>query len=71
MNKKMTSFVACCLIGFGVQVAGYIYLDQVLFAPLSAEDYDLSDIKSKNNEALDKAGRSHFCLLYTSDAADE
>ena len=40
MNKKMTSFVACCLIGFGAQVAGYIYLDQVLFAPLSAEDYD-------------------------------
>lgn len=63
MNKKMTSFVACCLIGFGAQVAGYIYLDQVLFAPLSTEDYDLSDIKSKNNEALDKAGRSRFAKV--------
>ena len=60
MNKKTSAFIACCILGIGVQAAGYIYLDQVLFAPLSADDYSVSDAKEQTREALDKAGRLLF-----------
>lgn len=63
MNRKMMAFVACCLVGFSAQAGGYLYLDQVLFAPLSAEDYGFSDTNRKNEEALDKAGRSLFAKV--------
>lgn len=55
MNKKFLTFVSCCVIGTVLQAGGYLYLDQVLFAPLSSSDYGVSDVKDKNTEALDKA----------------
>ena len=60
MNKKLTAFIACSVIGIGVQAAGYLYLDQFLFAPLSADDYGVSVLQGKNKDALDKAGKKIF-----------
>lgn len=47
MNKKFLTFVSCCVIGTVLQAGGYLYLDQVLFAPLSSSDYGVSDVKDK------------------------
>lgn len=63
MNKKFLTFVSCCVIGTVLQAGGYLYLDQVLFAPLSSSDYGVSDVKDKNTEALDKAGRKIFSKI--------
>ena len=63
MNKKFLTFVSCCVIGTILQAGGYLYLDQVLFAPLSSSDYGVSDVKDKNTEALDKAGRKIFSKI--------
>lgn len=60
MNKKLAAFIACSVIGIGVQTAGYLYLDQFLFAPLSADDYGVSVLQGKNRDALDKAGKKIF-----------
>ena len=60
MNKKLAAFIACSVIGIGVQAAGYLYLDQFLFAPLSADDYGVSVLQGKNRDALDKAGKKIF-----------
>lgn len=63
MNKKFLTFVSYCVIGTVLQAGGYLYLDQVLFAPLSSSDYGVSDVKDKNTEALDKAGRKIFSKI--------
>lgn len=52
MNKKFLTFVSCCVIGTVLQAGGYLYLDQVLFAPLSSSDYGVSDVKDKIRRLL-------------------
>ena len=60
MNKKFVEFAVCFVLGLGVQAGAYLYMDQVLFAPLSSGDYDMSDVKDKVAEAAEKAGKKIF-----------
>lgn len=53
----------CFVLGVGVQAGAYIYMDQVLFAPLSSSDYDMSDMKEKVAEAADKAGKKLYSSI--------
>ncbi len=63
MKKKLLQVLTCFVLGVGVQAGAYIYMDQVLFAPLSSEDYDMSDVKEKVAEAVDKAGRKLYSSI--------
>ena len=65
MNKKFVEFAVCFVLGLGVQAGAYLYMDQVLFAPLSSGDYDMSDVKDKVAEAAEKAGKKIFAGVTT------
>lgn len=60
MNKKLTRFLALFAVGVGLQAGAYLYMDQVLFAPLSSGDYDMSDVKDKVAEAAKEEGRKQY-----------
>lgn len=63
MNKKFLTFVSCCVIGTILQAGGYLYLDQVLFAPLSSSDYGVSDVKDKIRRLLIRRGGRYSAKL--------
>ena len=54
MKKKIAQLMICFLLGAGVQAGAYVYMDRVLFAPLSSGDYDMSDVKDKVAEQAEK-----------------
>ena len=54
MNKKFAQLAVCFILGIGIQAGAYLYMDRVLFAPLSSGDYDMSDVKDKMAEAAEK-----------------
>lgn len=60
MNRKFRRFIACFIIGIGLQAGAYAYLDH-LFAPLSASDYDMSDVKA--NKAAADAAKKKFAKV--------
>lgn len=62
VKKKLITLCSLFLIGLAVQSAGYLYLDQVLFAPLDKADYDVSDVKDKETD-MDKAGKNLFSKI--------
>ncbi len=47
MNKKIAQFITLFVVGAGLQAGAYLYMDRVLFAPLSVGDYDMSDMKDR------------------------
>ena len=58
MNKKFAQLAVCFILGIGIQAGAYLYMDRVLFAPLSSGDYDMSDVKDKMAEAAEKEGKN-------------
>ena len=56
MKKKIAQLIICFLLGAGLQAGAYLYMDRVLFAPLSSGDYDMSDVKDKVAEQAEKEG---------------
>ena len=50
MNKKFLTFVSCCVIGTVLQAGGYLYLDQVLFAPMA--DVTADSVTIYNSDSL-------------------
>lgn len=63
MKKKIAQLAVCFVLGIGVQAAGYLYLDQVLFAPLSKSDYDMSDVKDKVAQQREEEGKKAFAKV--------
>ncbi|HBK28263.1 MAG TPA: hypothetical protein DDY92_07035, partial [Dialister sp.] len=63
MNNKFAKFMVCFVLGFGIQAGAYIYMDQVLFAPLSSGDYDMSDVKDKMAEQAEKEGKKLYAKV--------
>lgn len=64
MNKKFAQLAVCFILGIGIQAGAYLYMDRVLFAPLSSGDYDMSDVKDKMAEAAEKEGKKLFAHAY-------
>lgn len=62
MRKKLMTLGALFIIGLTVQSAAYLYLDQVLFAPLDKSDYSVSDVTNKETD-MDKAGKSLYARI--------
>lgn len=58
MNKKFVQLAVCFVLGLGIQAGAYLYMDRVLFAPLSSGDYDMSDVKDKMAEAAERKERN-------------
>ena len=63
MNKKFAQLAVCFILGIGIQAGAYLYMDRVLFAPLSSGDYDMSDVKDKMAEAAEKEGKKLFAKV--------
>ena len=63
MNKKLCQLAFCFIVGIGVQAGAYLYMDRVLFAPLSSGDYDMSDVKDKVQEAAEKEGKKLYAKV--------
>ena len=63
MNKKLCQLAFCFIVGIGVQAGAYLYMDWVLFAPLSSGDYDMSDVKDKVQEAAEKEGKKLYAKV--------
>ena len=63
MNKKFVQLAVCFVLGLGIQAGAYLYMDRVLFAPLSSGDYDMSDVKDKMAEAAEKEGKKLFAKV--------
>ena len=63
MNKKFAQLAVCFILGIGIQAGAYLYMDRVLFAPLSRGDYDMSDVKDKMAEAAEKEGKKLFAKV--------
>ena len=60
MKKKLITLVTFFIIGIGLQAAAYVYLDQVLFAPLASHDYDVSNL---NDKKVDEARKNIFSKI--------
>ncbi len=58
MNKKFAQLAVCFILGIGIQAGAYLYMDRVLFAPLSSGDYDMSDVKDKMAEVVKRKGKN-------------
>lgn len=63
MKKKIAQLMICFLLGVGVQAGAYVYMDRVLFAPLSSDDYDMSDVKDKVAEQAEKEGKKLYAKV--------
>ena len=63
MKKKIAQLMICFLLGAGVQAGAYVYMDRVLFAPLSSGDYDMSDVKDKVAEQAEKEGKKLYAKV--------
>ena len=63
MKKKIAQLMICFLLGVGVQAGAYVYMDRVLFAPLSSGDYDMSDVKDKVAEQAEKEGKKLYAKV--------
>ena len=64
MKNKFTQLAICFVLGIGVQAGAYLYMDRVLFAPLSSGDYDMSDVKDKMAEAAEKEGKKLYAKVH-------
>ena len=63
MKKKIAELMICFLLGAVVQAGAYVYMDRVLFAPLSSGDYDMSDVKDKVAEQAEKEGKKLYAKV--------
>ena len=59
MNKKFAQLAVCFILGIGIQAGAYLYMDRVLFAPLSSGDYVRR--KGQNGGSCGKGREKTFC----------